>query len=141
MEPRAIVAEYDKASGRYTVTVGSQGVHGMRDAMCKVLKVDPEDDARADPRCRRRLRHEGLQLSRIPADGEGGEGARPAGEMGVATAASISSPTRTAATTSRPAPLALDADGRILALRVEFTANMGSYFNQFGAFIPWLAIS
>src|SRR6185503_6102127 len=36
MEPRAIVVERDKAGERYTVTVGSQGVHGLRDAMCKV---------------------------------------------------------------------------------------------------------
>ena len=28
MEPRAIVAEYDAANDHYTVTVGSQGVHG-----------------------------------------------------------------------------------------------------------------
>ena len=27
--------------------VGSQGVHGMRDALCKVLKIDPQTDARA----------------------------------------------------------------------------------------------
>ena len=37
--------------------------------------------------------------------------------------------------------VALDKDGRITALKVEFTAAMGSYFNQFGPFIPWLAIS
>ena len=42
MEPRAIVAEYDAASGRFTITVGSQGVHGLRDALCKVLKLDPK---------------------------------------------------------------------------------------------------
>ena len=39
MEPRAIVAEYDEGSGRFIVTVGSQGVHGIRDSMCKVLKI------------------------------------------------------------------------------------------------------
>jgi len=27
---------------RYTVTVGSQGVHGLRDALSKVLKSDPQ---------------------------------------------------------------------------------------------------
>ena len=36
---------------------------------------------------------------------------------------------------------ALDADGRITGMRVEITAAIGSYFNQFGPFIPWLAIT
>ena len=36
---------------------------------------------------------------------------------------------------------ALDADGRITGMRVDITAAIGSYFNQFGPFIPWLAIS
>ena len=50
-------------------------VHGVEDRA--------EDDARADLRRRRRLRHQGFQLSRIPADREGREGARAAGQVGV----------------------------------------------------------
>ena len=36
--------------------------------------------------------------------------------------------------------LALDANGRVLALRVNIAANMGSYLNQFGAIIPWFSV-
>ncbi len=41
-----------------------------------------------------------------------------------------------AATMSPPARFALDANGRIQAMRVDIIANMGSYFNQFGADHP-----
>ena len=117
----------------YTVTVGSQGVHGLRDALCKVLKVDPKTHARPHPGRRRRLRHQGLQLPRISAGGEGGRRRSAGRSNGSPTAPSISSPTRTDATMSRPARWRSTPNGRILALRVDITANMGSYFNQFGA--------
>jgi carbon-monoxide dehydrogenase large subunit len=35
---------------------------------------------------------------------------------------------------------ALDANGKVTAMRLAFTANIGSYFSQFGALIPWLSI-
>jgi carbon-monoxide dehydrogenase large subunit len=42
METRGIVAEYDAGSGRYTLTLGTQGGHGMRDIIAKnILHVDP----------------------------------------------------------------------------------------------------
>ena len=72
-----------RRAARFTVTVGSQGVHGMRDALCTGAEARSEAHARAHPRRRRRLRHQGLQLPGISAGGEGGEGARPAGEMGL----------------------------------------------------------
>ncbi|MEO1106217.1 MAG: molybdopterin cofactor-binding domain-containing protein, partial [Pseudomonadota bacterium] len=36
------------------------------------------------------------------------------------------------------AELALDAEGKFLALRVDLKANMGGYLAQFGPFIPWV---
>ncbi|MBX9874864.1 MAG: molybdopterin-dependent oxidoreductase, partial [Beijerinckiaceae bacterium] len=42
METRACIAEYDKATKRWTLTLGSQGSHGTRDILAKsILKVDP----------------------------------------------------------------------------------------------------
>jgi aerobic carbon-monoxide dehydrogenase large subunit len=140
MEPRAVVAEYDKASGRYTVTVGSQGVHGLRNAACKVLKIDPE------------------MMRVLTYDVGGGFGTKGFNYREYPLAA------KAAKATGRPVKwvcdrsehfladahgrdhvstgaVALDENGRITALRVEFTAAMGAYFNQFGPFIPWLAIS
>ena len=42
MEPRGAVASFDPDTGRLTLHVGSQGVHGLRDALAKVLKIPPE---------------------------------------------------------------------------------------------------
>ena len=139
MEPRAIIAEHDKANGRHIVTVGSQGVHGMRDAMCKVLKIDPKT--------MRVLTH----------DVGGGFGTKSFNyreyPLTVKAAETLGRPVKWVS--DRSEHFLADAHGRdhvtdgawrltptaaSLALRVEFTANMGSYFNQFGALIPWLAI-
>ena len=43
LEPRAAVASYDSKAGRSTLTIGSQGVFGIRGALAKdVLQVPPE---------------------------------------------------------------------------------------------------
>ncbi len=42
MDTRGCIAEYDGDSGRYTLTVGTQGVHGVRDILAEdILKIDP----------------------------------------------------------------------------------------------------
>jgi carbon-monoxide dehydrogenase large subunit len=46
MEPRSAIGEYDPETGRYTLHVGSQGVFGLRAQMARdILKV-PEDKVR-----------------------------------------------------------------------------------------------
>ena len=65
MEPRVALAAYDKASERFTLQVPTQGVSGNKvDA-----GQDPERADRQGPhphrQCRRLLRHEERQLSRI----------------------------------------------------------------------------
>jgi carbon-monoxide dehydrogenase large subunit len=42
MEPRSAVASYDAASGRYTLELGCQGVMGMRGQLATVLGVTPD---------------------------------------------------------------------------------------------------
>jgi aerobic carbon-monoxide dehydrogenase large subunit len=42
IEPRAAVAEYDKASGRYTFHTESQGVMGMKGQLVGILKTTPD---------------------------------------------------------------------------------------------------
>ena len=140
MEPRAVVAEYDKANDRYTVTVGSQGVHGMRDAICNVLNLEPQ------------------KMRVLTYDVGGGFGTKAfvyrEYPLTAKAAKSLGRPVKWVCDRSEhfladahgrdhvtTAAAALDKDGRITALRVDFTAAMGSYFNQFGPFIPWLAIS
>ena len=69
METRAAVCEYDAKRDHLTLTIGSQGSHRLREILCR---NGPEDAARKDagdlPRCRRRLRHQAVSLSRIRAD-------------------------------------------------------------------------
>ncbi len=40
MEPRAAIAEYEPASGRWTLRVGCQGVFGLRNGLANVLGVE-----------------------------------------------------------------------------------------------------
>lgn len=42
MEPRAALASYDKASGRYTIQMPTQGVAGNRTMLKNILKVEPD---------------------------------------------------------------------------------------------------
>src|SRR5215475_7098218 len=42
MEPRAALASYDKASGRYTIQMPTQGVAGNRTMLKNILKVGPD---------------------------------------------------------------------------------------------------
>ena len=82
MDTRGVIAEYD--GDRYTLTLGSQGSHIIRDIIGgEVLKIPP-DKMRVDhPRCRRRFRHQAVSLSRICAGRGRRRAAAQAGEMGV----------------------------------------------------------
>ena len=42
METRGIVAEYDAGTERYTLTMGTQGGHGMRDRIAKDILGIPK---------------------------------------------------------------------------------------------------
>jgi len=42
MEPRAAVASFDKASGRFTLNVGCQGAFGMKNQLVDILGVTPD---------------------------------------------------------------------------------------------------
>ena len=80
LEPRGCVGEWD--GERFTLTVGSQGVHGMRDTLAaSIFRMPVERVPREDRRRRRRLRHQGLHVSRISVVPRGGASPRPAGEV------------------------------------------------------------
>ena len=83
MEPRAIVVEDDTAERPLHRDGRLAGRARPARRHVQGAEGRSEDAARPHPRRRRRLRHQGLQLSRISAGREGGEGARPAGEMGL----------------------------------------------------------
>ncbi|MBA3516513.1 MAG: xanthine dehydrogenase family protein molybdopterin-binding subunit, partial [Rhizobiales bacterium] len=140
MEPRAIVAEYDSASARYTVMVGSQGVHGIRDAMCKVLQIEPGamrvltyDVGGGFGTKTFNYREYPLTVKAAKALGRPVKWVSDRNEHFLADAHGRDNVTTGA--------FALDAEGRIQAMRVELIASLGSYFNQFGPYIPTIGLT
>ena len=145
LEPRATLAEYDAATDRLTLRVGCQTPTGLRDALCEVLGV-----AQSSVRV-------------LVGDIGGGFGMKTrlyAEDVCVAYCArALRRPVKwcadriedfLAATHGRDlvstASLALDADGRVLALRVASLANVGAYATPAGVAIqlmigPWVSTS
>jgi carbon-monoxide dehydrogenase large subunit len=137
METRACIGAFDPATGKYTLTLGSQGVHGIRSAVAEVMKIE-EDDLRV-----------------ITPDVGGGFGTKSFNyreyPLVLAAAKALGRPVRwTQERTEHflscahgrdnltKAELALDARGRFLALRVHIRGNLGAYCSQYGPYIPWL---
>ena len=136
MEPRAALGAYDAGSGVYTLTTGTQGVHLVRDILAKhVLKVPA-----------RRLRV-------VTPDVGGAFGVKlwvyPEYALVLFAARVLGRPVKWVAERGEAmasdhqgrdlrsrATLALDADGRFLALAVDSVANLGAYPSNFGPFIP-----
>ena len=141
MEPRGAVGWRDPESGRLTLHVGSQGVHRLRSVLARdVLKMP-----RAD-------------LTVVTADVGGGFGTRifiyREYALILEAARRLGRPVRWQADRSEhfvgdtqgrdnvtTAEMALDPDGRFLALRVDIIANLGAYISQFGQDVPWFGAS
>jgi carbon-monoxide dehydrogenase large subunit len=141
MEPRGAIADFDKAGGRYTLNVSSQGVHGMRDGLCDAVFKIPRDKMRVQT-----------------PDVGGGFGTKmfvyceyplllvAAEKLGRAVAW-IAGRTEHFLGDSQgrdhvsTAELALDADNRFLGLRIETRANIGAYAAQFGASVPAIGMT
>jgi aerobic carbon-monoxide dehydrogenase large subunit len=139
MEPRACLGAYDKASGKYTLYTGSQGVHGMRGGIAKhVLGID---DAK---------------LRVITKDVGGGFGMKSfiyhEYPLVLFAAKQLGRPVRWASERTEAflsdtqgrdhvteASIALDKDHKITAVRTHTTAAMGGYLSYFAPFVPTLA--
>ena len=127
MEPRGAVGMYDAASGRYTLHVSSQNIHGNRDAHRPRARRRAGAGALHRARCRRRLRRQEFHLCRACADPVGGEARRPAGEVDRDAAARCFSPTIRRATIRPRRRWRSTPTGKFLALRVASVANLGAY--------------
>ena len=138
MDTRGTIAEYDAAADRITLTLGSQGVHIVRDVLAEqVLKI-PADKLRV-----------------VTPDVGGGFGTKyfPYREYALAAVATkkLKRPVKWVAdrtehfladaqgrdniTTAR---LALDAQGKFLALSVDMVCDMGAYLSSFAPYIPYV---
>ena len=136
IEPRCALASYDRASDAYTLYVSNQNPHVERLLMTAFVLGLPETKLRV-----------------IAPDVGGGFGSKIYlyGEETAMVWASkkVNRPIKWAADRSEAfvsdahgrdhvthAELALDKDGKFLALRVVTTANMGAYLSTFASCIP-----
>jgi aerobic carbon-monoxide dehydrogenase large subunit len=137
METRAAIGEYDGKTKRYTLTLGSQGVHGIQGSVASILGVAPD------------------KLRVITPDVGGGFGTKSFNyreyPLVLFAAKALGRPVKwTQERTEHflscahgrdnltTAEMALDARGKFLALRVHIKGNLGAYPSQYGPYIPWL---
>jgi len=138
MDTRGVIAEYD--GERYTLTLGSQGSHIIRDIIGgEVMKLPPE------------------KMRVITPDVGGGFGTKlfPYREYALAAVAAerLRKPVKWVADRSEhflgdshgrdnisTAKIALDDKGKFLALDLDIIADMGAYLSCYGPYIPWLGL-
>jgi carbon-monoxide dehydrogenase large subunit len=136
METRGIVAEFDAGTGRFTLTLGTQGGHGMRDIIAKdILHIDPK------------------AIRVITPDVGGGFGTKAfcyhEYPLAAIAARQLDKPVKWIGERTEHflvdsqgrdniavAEMAMDANGTFLAMRVDLLADMGAYLSQYGPHIP-----
>ncbi|HEY0301921.1 MAG TPA: xanthine dehydrogenase family protein molybdopterin-binding subunit [Rhizomicrobium sp.] len=136
MEPRAAIGEYDAGSGIFTLTTTSQNPHVARLVLSAFVGIAPEHKLRV-----------------IAPDVGGGFGSKifiyPEETVCVWAARRVGRPVKWTADRSESfltdahgrdhvskCALALDANGRILALKVKTIANIGAYMSTFSSSVP-----
>jgi carbon-monoxide dehydrogenase large subunit len=136
LDTRGVVAEYD--GSRITLTLSSQGSHNVRDVLCAaVFKIDPKN------------------MRVVTPDVGGGFGTKlfPYREYALTgfAARRLARPVKWVADRSEhflgdaqgrdnvtTAKLALDDEGRFLALEIDLIADMGAYLSCYAPFIPFI---
>jgi len=136
MEPRAAIGDYDRATGEHTLVTTSQNPHVIRLLMGAFVLQIPEHKLRV-----------------VAPDVGGGFGSKifHYAEEALVTwvAGKVERPIKWVAERSESfitdahgrdhvthAELAMDADGKFLALRVSTMANMGAYLSTFASSVP-----
>ncbi|WP_378952828.1 xanthine dehydrogenase family protein molybdopterin-binding subunit [Mesorhizobium sp. ANAO-SY3R2] len=141
MEPRSAVGEWHEAEGRFVLTTGSQGVHSMRNILAgQVFGVGPE------------------KLRVVTPDVGGGFGTKAFAyrehALVLEAAKRLGRPVKWASDRTEhfltdaqgrdnvvTAEMAMDKDGRFLALRVKLLSNVGAYISQYGPIIAHIGAS
>ena len=138
IEPRGILAEYDPKTDRYTMHIGTQGAFGMRSTVAQHLGIKEE------------------QLRVVTGDVGGSFGMKtfdyPENTLLPWAAKLLGRPVKWTSdrqeafltdTQGREqkvhAELALDKEGRFLAVRAETLANVGAYLSHFSVFVATMA--
>src|SRR5690349_15373436 len=138
LDTRGVIAEYD--GNRYTLTLGSQGSHLIRDIIGgAVMKLPPE------------------KMRVVTPDVGGGFGTKlfPYREYALAAVAAekLRKPVKWVCERTEhflgdshgrdnisTARLAVDEKGRFLALELDIVADMGAYLSAYAPYIPWLGV-
>ena len=135
METRACFAEYK--DGRYTLTAGTQGGHGMIDVLAEILQEKEENIHVITPDVGGGFGTKIFVYSEYPLVMKAAKDlGRPVKWVcGRSESFMSDSQGRDNVTT---AEVAMDENGKFTALRVDLKAAMGAYLAQFGPFIPWV---
>ena len=140
METRAVQAKWDEDKERFDVTVGSQGVFGQRRVLANVMKLEPE------------------QIHVMTPDVGGGFGTKVfvyrEYPLCMVAAKKLGRPVKWTSDRSEhfvsdahgrdnvvTAKMAMDKDGKFLAIDIDLIAAMGAYLHAYGPFIPYLGIT
>jgi aerobic carbon-monoxide dehydrogenase large subunit len=135
MEGRAVIAEM--VGDVLTLTLGSQGSHGLRDTLAKIMGLDAANVRVVTPDVGGGFGTKAFMYREYPlvavatrALGKPVAWVSDRTEHFFACAHGRDNTTR--------AEMALDKKGKFLAMRVMLDANMGAYLSQYAAFIPWI---
>jgi carbon-monoxide dehydrogenase large subunit len=137
LDTRGVIAEYDAAANRLTLTLGSQGSHYLRDTLCEMFKLPPE------------------KMRVVTPDVGGGFGTKlfiyREYALVALAARQLKKPVAWIADRSEhflgdaqgrdnitTAKLALDDKGHFLALDIDLIADMGAYLSAYAPYIPFL---
>ncbi|HEX6978145.1 MAG TPA: xanthine dehydrogenase family protein molybdopterin-binding subunit [Alphaproteobacteria bacterium] len=139
LEPRMAIGAWSAGDGRFTLYVSSQGGHGLRKVLAEHVFKMPEHKFRI-----------------VTGDVGGGFGMKifvyPEYAAVLFAARALDRPVKWTGERAEAfmgdthgrdhvshAELALDRDGRFLALHVKTIANLGGYLSHYGPFIPTMA--
>jgi carbon-monoxide dehydrogenase large subunit len=138
LDTRGVIAEIDQDTDRLTLTLGSQGSHAIRDILCNdVLGIAP------------------AKMRVVTPDVGGGFGTKlfcyREYALAAVAAQRLLRPVRWIADRNvhfladaqgrdniTQARLALDPNGKFLALEVDLVADMGAYLSCYAPFIPYI---
>jgi aerobic carbon-monoxide dehydrogenase large subunit len=138
LDTRGVIAEIDQATGRLTLTLGSQGSHAIRDILCndvlgiataKMRVVTPDVGGGFGTKlfCYREYALAAVAAQRL---------LRPVKWIADRNEHFLGDAQgRDNITTAR---LALDPDGHFLGLEVDLVADMGAYLSCYAPFIPYI---
>ncbi|HRK24814.1 MAG TPA: xanthine dehydrogenase family protein molybdopterin-binding subunit [Beijerinckiaceae bacterium] len=137
MEPRVCTAEYDAKSRQYLLTLGSQGSHGLRDTLARILKEKPEKIRVVTPDVGGGFGNKAFMYREYPLLAKAARVLKkPVCWVQERTEHFLScAQGRDNLVT---AEMALSKSGRFLAMRVDLKADFGAYLSQYAPYIPYL---